>query len=222
MQASGRIGAHRLQPFLPELLERLVGCGELTVSPPVEKLLRQISRPTLARVLEPARAQYPRRGATITHPSHLLWQEIPIRTFTDWDDARPGFLEIDLVAHCGTSTQGFYLCTLCAVDIRTAWVELDAVWGKNQERVGSAVHRVRERLPVPLIGLDSDNVLSARRWSGAETQHASGGSGSRCPVRPRRTQAAQWSSASEKDPAAHSEHRVRARAEPALTVLNTA
>jgi transposase InsO family protein len=156
-QASGRIGAHRLQPFLPELLERLVVCGELTISPPVEKLLRQISRPTLARVLAPARAQYPRRGATITHPSHLLRQEIPIRTFTDWDDARPGFLEIDLVAHCGPSTQGFYLCTLCAVDIRTAWVELDAVWGKNQERVGSAVHRVRERLPVPLIGLDSDN-----------------------------------------------------------------
>jgi hypothetical protein len=66
-QASGRIGAHRRQPFIPELLERLVVWGELTVRPPVEKLLRQISRPTLARVLEPARAQYPQRGATITH-----------------------------------------------------------------------------------------------------------------------------------------------------------
>ena len=64
---------------------------------------------------------------------------------------------VDLVAHCGSSTRGFCLCTLCAVDITTAWVELDAVWGKNQERVGSAVHRVRERLPVPLVGLDSDN-----------------------------------------------------------------
>jgi hypothetical protein len=156
-QASGRIGAHRLQPFVPELLDRLLRCDELTVSPHVEKLLRQISRPTLARVLAPARAQYPPRGATATRPSHLLRQEIPIRTFTDWDDARPGFLEVDLVAHCGSSTQGFYLCTLCAVDITTAWIELDAVWGKNQERVGSAVHRVRERLPIPLVGLDSDN-----------------------------------------------------------------
>jgi len=82
-QASGRIGAHRLQPFIPELLERLVLWGELTVSPPVEKLLRQISRPTLARILEPARGQYPPRSATITHPSHLLQHEIPIRTFTD-------------------------------------------------------------------------------------------------------------------------------------------
>jgi hypothetical protein len=156
-QASGRIGAHRLQPFVPELLDRLLLWGELTVPPRVDKLLRQISRPTLARVLEPARAQFPLRGATITQPSHLLRQEIPVRTFTDWGDARPGFLEIDLVAHCGSSTQGFYLCTLCAVDITTAWIELDAVWGKNQSRVGSAVHRVRERLPVPLVGLDSDN-----------------------------------------------------------------
>src|SRR5207245_2689389 len=49
------------------------------------------------------------------------------------------------------------LCTLCAVDIPTAWIELDAVWGKNQSRVGSAVHRVRERLPIPRVGLDSDN-----------------------------------------------------------------
>jgi hypothetical protein len=156
-QASGRIGAHRLHPFLPDLLDRLVRCSELTVTPHVDKRLRQISRPTLARVLAPARAQYPLRGATITHPSHLLRQEIPVRTFTDWDDARPGFLEIDLVAHCGSSTRGFFLCTLCAVDIPTAWIELEAVWGKNQERVGSAVHRVRERLPVPLAGLDSDN-----------------------------------------------------------------
>jgi integrase-like protein len=156
-QASGRIGAHRLQPFIAELLDRLIRWGELTVAPDVEKLLRRISRPTLARVLAPARAQFPRRGATITRPSHLLRQEIPVRTFTDWADACPGLLEIDLVAHCGSTTEGFYLCTLCAVDITTAWIELEAVWGKNQERVGSAVHRVRERLPVPLVGLDSDN-----------------------------------------------------------------
>ena len=31
------------------------------------------------------------------------------------------------------------------------------VWGKGQERVGGAVHRVRQRLPFPLLGLDSDN-----------------------------------------------------------------
>jgi hypothetical protein len=156
-QAAGRIGAHRLHPFVPELLERLTQCGEIALAPPVDKLVRQASRPTLARLLAPARAQYPRRGATITRPGTWLKHEIPIRTFTEWDDARPGFLEVDLVAHCGSSTQGFYLCTLCAVDIASCWVELQAVWGKGQERVGGAIHRVGERLPVPLVGLDSDN-----------------------------------------------------------------
>ena len=156
-QASGRIGAHRLHPFVPELLERLVQFDELTVPPDVEKLLRQASRPTLARLLAPARAQYPRRAATSTRPGTWLRQEIPIRTFTEWDDARPGVCEVDLVAHCGSSTEGFYLCTLCAVDIATLWIELDAVWGKGQQRVGAAIHHVWQRLPVPLVGLDSDN-----------------------------------------------------------------
>jgi hypothetical protein len=156
-QASGRIGAHRLHPFVPELLDRLLRCGELTLIPAIDKLVRQASRPTLARLLGPARAQYPLRGATTTRPGSLLKHEIPIRTFTEWTDARPGFLEVDLVAHCGSKTEGFYLYTLCAVDIVTAWVELEPVWGKGQARVGGGVHRVRTRLPMPLLGLDSDN-----------------------------------------------------------------
>jgi hypothetical protein len=166
--ASGRIGAHRLHPFVAELLERLIRCGELTVAPAVEKLVRQASRPTLARLLAPARAQFPPRGVTTTQPGAWLKHEIPIRTFTEWDDARPGFCEVDLVAHCGTSTQGFYLGTLCAVDIATTWGELEVVWGKGQTRVGSAVHYVRERLPVPLVGLDSDNgseFINHRRYT---------------------------------------------------------
>jgi hypothetical protein len=126
-QASGRIGAHRLHPFVPELLDRLLQCGELTLPPAVDKLVRQASRPTLARLLGPARAHYPRRDATITRPDSALKHEIPIRTFSEWTEARPGFLEVDLVAHCGSSTEGFYLCTLCAVDIATAWVELEGV-----------------------------------------------------------------------------------------------
>ena len=156
-QASGRIGAHRLHPFVPELLDRLVQCGEVRIPPAVDKLVRQASRPTLARLLEGARARYPRRGATTTHPSTWLKQQIPIRTFADWDDARPGFCQIDLVAHCGSSSKGFYLYTLCAVDVVTSWVELQALWGKGHYRVAAGVQAVRERLPVALAGLDSDN-----------------------------------------------------------------
>ena len=156
-EAAGYIGAHRLHPFVPELLDRLVQCGALQIPPEVDKLLRQASPATLGRLLAPARAQCPPRGLSTTRAGTWLKHEIPIRTFTEWDDARPGFLEVDLVAHCGGSTQGFYLCTLCAVDITTAWVELDAVWGKGQARVGGAIHRIRDRLPIPLVGLDSDN-----------------------------------------------------------------
>jgi hypothetical protein len=86
-----------------------------------------------------------------------LRNSIPIRTFADWQEEQPGFLEVDLVAHCGENTEGFYLTTLCTVDVASGWSECIGVWGKGQQRVGSAVHMVRQRLPFPLRGLDSDN-----------------------------------------------------------------
>jgi hypothetical protein len=156
-EAAGCIGPQRLQPFVPELLDRLMECDELALPPEVDKLLRQASAATLGRLLAPARASLPPRGATTTRPGTWLKGQIPIRTFAEWDDARPGFLEVDLVAHCGTSTEGFYLHTLSAVDITTGWMELEAVWGKGQSRVGAALHHARQQLPMPLLGLDSDN-----------------------------------------------------------------
>jgi hypothetical protein len=87
----------------------------------------------------------------------LLKNLIPIRTFADWQENRPGFLEIDLVAHCGESVDDFYLHTLCAVDVASGWFESVPVWGKGQIRVRSAVHHIRQQLPFQLLGLDSDN-----------------------------------------------------------------
>src|SRR5262249_14014358 len=83
---------------------------------------------------------------------------IPLRTFAEWDDATPGFLEVDLVAHCGESPAGFFRPTLCAVDVATGWVELQPLWGKGHRRVTAALHEVPRRLPVPVRGLDTDNV----------------------------------------------------------------
>ena len=156
-QAAGYIGPQRLQPFVPELLDRLTRDGALTLPPAIDKLVRHVSAATLGRLLAPARATHPVRGATTTRPGTWLRHDIPIRTFTEWNDAGPGFVELDLVAHCGSTTQGFYLCTLCTVDIATAWVELEPIWGKGQERVGGGVQRMRQRLPMPLLGIDSDN-----------------------------------------------------------------
>jgi hypothetical protein len=127
-----------------------------TVPLSVDKQLRQGAVTTLKRLLVPARAQYPSRRLPDS-PGRVLKHQVPIRTFTDWKDARPGFLEIDLVATVAATPQGFFLCRLCAVDIATAWIELEAVWGKYRDRVGGAVDRIRQRLPLPLLGLDTDN-----------------------------------------------------------------
>jgi hypothetical protein len=123
----------------------------------IEAQLCQISPSTIDRLLRPYRRLGGRHPFTTTKPGSLLKRAIPIRTFTDWQEGRPGFLEVDLVAHCGESTEGFYLTTLCTVDVASGWSECMGVWGKGQERVGGAVHRVRQRLPFPLLGLDSDN-----------------------------------------------------------------
>jgi hypothetical protein len=123
----------------------------------IEAHLCRISPSTIDRLLRPWRRLGGRRPFTTTKPGSLLKNSIPIRTFADWQEDRPGFLEVDLVPHCGESSEGFYLNTLSTVDVASGWSECVGVWGKGQERVGGAVHRVRQRLPFPLWGLDSDN-----------------------------------------------------------------
>jgi hypothetical protein len=123
----------------------------------VETQLCQMSPSTIDRLLRPYRRVGGRRPFTTTKPGSLLKNSIPIRTFADWEENRPGFLEADLVSHCGESSEGFYLTTLSTVDVASGWSECIGVWGKGQDRVGGAVHRVRKRLPFPLLGLDSDN-----------------------------------------------------------------
>ena len=71
---------------------------------------------------------------------------------TDWQEQRPGFVEVDLVAQCGKSVDGFYLNTLMAVDVATGWSEFIGVWGKGQQRVGAAIHNIQQRLPLNYSG----------------------------------------------------------------------
>ena len=123
----------------------------------IETQLGQMSPSTIDRLLHAWRRLGGRRPFSTTKPSSLLKSSIPIRTFADWQEDRPGFLEVDLVSHCGESSEGFYLTTLSTVDVASGWSECIGVWGKGQERVGGAIHRVRKRLPFSLLGLDSDN-----------------------------------------------------------------
>ena len=156
-EATDRLCSKRLHPFLPELVTILRRHGDSTLTAEIEAQLCQISPSTIDRLLRPYRRIGGRRPFTTTKPGSLLKSSIPIRTFADWQEDCPGFLEVDLVSHCGETTEGFYLTTLCTVDVASGWSECIGVWGKGQERVGGAVHQVRQRLPFPLLGLDSDN-----------------------------------------------------------------
>ena len=156
-EAADRLCSKRLQPFVPEIVKVLRQHGEQQIDASTERQLCRMSPSTIDRLLRNYRKVGGRRGLVTTRPGSLLKSSIPIRTFADWQENRPGFLEVDLVAHCGESTEGFYLNTLCAVDVASGWTECLPVWGKGQERVGGAVHKIRQRLPFPLLGLDSDN-----------------------------------------------------------------
>ena len=156
-EASDRLCSRRLQPFLPEMIRVLRQHGEQMIDAATETQLRRMSPSTIDRLLRPCRKMGGRRGLATTRPGSLLKSSIPIRTFADWQENKPGFLETDLVAHCGDSSEGFYLNTLCAVDVASGWIECLPVWGKGQVRVRSAVHRMRQQLPFTLLGVDSDN-----------------------------------------------------------------
>jgi hypothetical protein len=156
-EATDRLCSKRLHPFLPEILAALKRHKEITITPEVEAQLCRISPSTIDRLLHPYRCLGGRHPLATTKRGSLLKRSIPIRTFADWEEATPGFLEIDLVSHCGDSPDGLFLTTLTAVDVASGWSECIGVWGKGQQRVRSAVHRIRQRLPFPLLGLDSDN-----------------------------------------------------------------
>ena len=156
-EAGDRLCSKRLQPFVPEMVKVLRQHNEQHIDASTEAQLCQMSPSTIDRLLRPWRQAGGRRSLSATRPGCLLKSAIPIRTFADWQENKPGFMETDLVAHCGESTEGFYLNTLCAVDIASGWTECLSVWGKGQLRVRQAVHRMRQRLPFPLLGVDSDN-----------------------------------------------------------------
>jgi hypothetical protein len=156
-EVCGRICSKRLQPFLPEMVKVLERCGELQLSEQTKTLLLQMSRSTIDRCLGPARFEHPPHGLSTTKPGSLLKKAIPVRTFTPWDEDQPGFLEIDLVAHCGGSVEGQFLYTLTCVDLSTGWIECLAVRQRTQQAVFEAVQVMRSYLPFLLLGIDSDN-----------------------------------------------------------------
>ena len=156
-EVCGRICSKRLQPFLPEMVKVLERCGELRLTEQTKMLLLQMSRSTIDRCLGPVRFEHPSHGLSTTKPGSLLKKAIPVRTYTPWDEDQPGFLEIDLVAHCGGTMEGQFLYTLTCVDLSTGWIECLAVRRRTQQAVFEAIQAMRTYLPFLLLGIDSDN-----------------------------------------------------------------
>lgn len=152
----GCICGKRLQPFLPEVVPLLERHGELQLDEETRELLLQMSAATIDRKLQRFRQQQG-RGLSTTKPGTLLKQSIPLRTFAEWDDVQPGFVEMDLVAHCGETAEGPYLNTLTATDIATGWTECFLLRHRSQLAVAAAMDELRRRLPFPLLGIDCDN-----------------------------------------------------------------
>ena len=118
--------------------------------------LQRISPSTMDRFRR-AERRVPARHRGGTKPGTLLKSQIPVRTWADWDDRRPGFTELDLVQHEGGNSSGFFASTLDVTDVATGWTEMRAVPTKAQTHVFSALEHIRQQLPFPLLGIDSDN-----------------------------------------------------------------
>ena len=116
-----------------------------------------MSPATIDRRLAPDRAGMVLRGRSHTKPGSLLKDAIPIRTWAQWDDAVPGFVEIDLVGHEGGNALGEHAYTLTVTDIATGWTENRSVPNKARKWVIAALEEIAKIMPFPIIGVDSDN-----------------------------------------------------------------
>ena len=156
-EVGDRMCGKLLAAVMGQLVESLERHGELTLEPAVRSALLEISPASIDRLLSRHRRRLgvqPRRSSP---GSSGLKSEIPIRTWSEWKEPSPGSLQADLVLHCGESTAGFYLATLCAIDVASGWTELQPIWGLGKQRVGTAFHHVRQQLPFPLRSLHTDN-----------------------------------------------------------------
>jgi len=155
-KAARHICAKRLIPFLPTLVAALERHGHLQLTRESRSHLLQMSVSTVERLLRSHCTPAP-RGLCITQAGPLLKHQIPIRTFHGWDDAQPGFLEADLVAHGGGYSEGCSLYMLTLTDIATGWTECLPLLSKSPEAVLAAFQQARALFPFPILGLDTDN-----------------------------------------------------------------
>lgn len=152
----GYPSAKRTVAGLSDLIDALDRHGEWVPDRELRTNLLSMSESSCERLLRPLRRIRP-KGLSLTRGGKHLRSQIAVRRGTDWEDAKPGFVEGDLVEHCGGDPSGDFLYTLTLTDVALGWTELIALKGKGQLEAISGLELADRRMPVPLEGLDFDN-----------------------------------------------------------------
>jgi transposase InsO family protein len=153
----GMPAGKRLAPMLAELVAVLRHFRELVIGDETAALLVSMSAATIDRRLADERAKHKIKGRVGTKPGSLLKSQIPVRTWAQWDDAVPGFVEIDTVFHDGGNRGGGHAFTLTVTDIATGWTENRSLPDRAAKSVLAALNHIAAAMPFPILGVDSDN-----------------------------------------------------------------
>ncbi len=147
----------RLADYMQEIVRVLEKHKEIILDAETREKLLKISPRTIDRLLKEEKKKMELKGKSRTKPGMLLKHQIPIRTFSEWDEKQAGFLEMDLVSHDGGKVEGMHAQTLSMTDIHTGWTETIGVKNKSQKYVFAGLKKSISNFPFPILGLDSDN-----------------------------------------------------------------
>jgi hypothetical protein len=156
-EVSDRVCSKRLKAMIPALLPALIRHGKIEDDAALLAQLTAVSPATIDRLLAPMRLAAAKGRRRAAGQSSAIRRAVPIRTFGDWDDPAPGYVEVDFVAHCGPHLSGSFVQTLVLTDIATGWTECVPVLTRDGTLVIDAIARARELFPFPLRGVDFDN-----------------------------------------------------------------
>ena len=147
----------RLAPMLRPLVMMLRRDGELDLSDDEAVMLVAMSPATIDRRLQGSKVLAGFTGRSHTKPGSILKSQIPIRTWSEWNENVPGYVEIDLVGHEGGNSFGEFCFTLTVTDVATGWTVNRSVPNKAAINVVAAIDHALAMFPFPILGIDSDN-----------------------------------------------------------------
>ncbi len=153
----------RLEPLLKTEVDRLRQQEEIFISNEVAEKLKKISPRSIDRALKRQKEAIHLNRKYQPKRNPLIYQMIPVKA-GGWDRTLPGQVQVDLVAHCGSSTSGLYVNTVSACDVAFGWWEGEAVLGSGQERSCDALDKERERMPFKWVHAHPDNDSSFINW----------------------------------------------------------